>query len=347
MSSSEVNVRSFSGFGELRSRCIAARIARNVARIADGIARIATGVATAGEETIEESLHITTGFVEQTAEFPTATGVATVARFATEVVARAATGVTATVTRTATDFVARIATVVAATVARTATGVTSSARIAATIAATSELEAFEKFLELELGTATGVTTEIVARTAIGIASSARIATEVVARTAIATNGIARIATLVGEESLQPFSKRELGTATGVATEIATTVTRTTIDDVARRTCHDTVAGTAFAHRTRLAGDQVLETGEQIARLGTTVARTARIAGRIARSAIACESPGAHQQGEDESGHHNSGLHWVNSPFPGLVLGENVVCFNYKPLLKDSLLQNRFYETRYR
>lgn len=225
-----------------------AGIASNVARIANGVTRIAAGVALSEREAVEELLHIPARLVKQTAELRTAGGVT---RIAIDIAA-----IVASVTRTATDFVARIATVVAASVARTAIGVTSSTRVAAAIAATSELEAFEELLEGEPRATTGITADVVARIAIGIASTTRITGDVAARIAIDIARTAGITAFRGKQFLQALSEGVLRAATVVATGI---VARITIDDITRRTCHDTVTGTAFTHRARLAGDQAFET----------------------------------------------------------------------------------------
>jgi len=153
------------------------------------------------------------------------------------------------------------------------------------------LETFEKFSERKLFAAGGVAriaiAEIIARTAI---------TEIIT----ATNFIARIATLRCEQAFQPFSKRELFAAGIITTDIATGIT--VADFVTRRTSNNTVTRTAFTRRAGATGNKVFETRKQVTRLGTTVARTAGITSGITRTAVACKDPGAHQQGDDESGH---------------------------------------------
>ena len=288
ITSSEVSVHSVDCFGELGSEVtsVHAGVASDVIARAGGIARITTGVATAIKATFKEILQATTGLVEQATELASARGIAVGTGIAGSFIAGIASGI-----------------VVATKVASTST------RIIAARATTAKLETAEQVLELELRNASGVTSEVVARIAtIGIAQG-------VARINIASHFIARIAALVGEEPLQPLAEAELPATVGVATEVAATSTRITFEVVARRAGHNAIARATVA-RGRLAGCQIFETGKQVTNFGTTITCSTRITCRITGTAIAGVSPGAHQQGEDESGHHHSGLHWVNSPFPG-------------------------------
>ena len=252
-------------------------------------------------EAVEELFEVLARMVEETSElFPASTGIARTTGIVT-----CTTGIACT-----TGIVA-----CSTGIARTTGTVTRTTTV--TAGATQFAETFEKLLERKT------------RTAIGIARTAHIVTRttgIVARIAtIVTTGstrITRIASFRRKQSLQAASEYKFSSTTIIASEIATGATRIAIGLTTGCAGNNRIARVALARCTRTARNKLLETRKQVAGLGATVTRPTRIHFG-ARTTIMCISPHAHQHDHHKGDHQQSGLHWVDSPFPGWPSEEKI------------------------